>query len=166
MRVNIISPATEDDEGGRLVGWFDPDRAERFDQARTWDGNNRVGVITRSDFVDEYLYRTAAGRWVLNHDAHRCNNGPNTYRYLTEEEAQDWLIRSEVNDEAVTRFFGELPDEPPAPGRPEIGPAFSVRFPADLLARVDAAAAEAGITRAAWLREAAEVELDLAAARP
>lgn len=43
------------------------------------------------------------------------------------------------------------------PGRPSIGgPTFSVAFPRDLLDRVDAAAKEAGLTRAAWLRKIAE----------
>ena len=41
-------------------------------------------------------------------------------------------------------------------GRPAVGPTFSVRFPADLLARVDAAAKSSGQSRAEWLRWAAE----------
>ena len=44
-------------------------------------------------------------------------------------------------------------------GRPEIGPAFSVRFPAALLDRVDTAAAAEGRTRAGWLRASAEDRL-------
>lgn len=44
-------------------------------------------------------------------------------------------------------------------GRPEIGPAFSVRFPEDLLARIDADTATVGISRASWLRTAAEERL-------
>jgi hypothetical protein len=44
-------------------------------------------------------------------------------------------------------------------GRPEIGPAFSVRFPAVLLDRVDAAAAAEGRSRAGWLRASAEDRL-------
>lgn len=44
-------------------------------------------------------------------------------------------------------------------GRPEIGPAFSVRFPAALLDRVDKAAAAEGRTRAGWLRASAEDRL-------
>ena len=44
-------------------------------------------------------------------------------------------------------------------GRPEIGPAFSVRFPAALLDRVDTAAAAEGRTRAGWLRASAEERL-------
>ena len=41
-------------------------------------------------------------------------------------------------------------------GRPSVGPVFQVRFPEDLLAGVDRAAAGEGLTRAAWLRVAAQ----------
>lgn len=41
-------------------------------------------------------------------------------------------------------------------GRPEIGPAFSTRFPADLLCKVDDAAAVRNESRAEWLRVAAQ----------
>lgn len=45
------------------------------------------------------------------------------------------------------------------PGRPEIGPAFSVRFPPGLLARVDTAATALGVSRAEYLRGLAEKAL-------
>lgn len=45
------------------------------------------------------------------------------------------------------------------PGRPQIGPAFVVRFPPDLLGRVDQAAADISTSRAGWLRAAAEDQL-------
>src|SRR6478752_5771639 len=41
-------------------------------------------------------------------------------------------------------------------GRPAVGPAFQVRFPEELLARVDRAAEGEGLTRAGWLRAAAQ----------
>ena len=40
----------------------------------------------------------------------------------------------------------------PGVGRPEIGPAFSVRFPEDLLERIDAASASVGVSRASRAR--------------
>lgn len=46
-----------------------------------------------------------------------------------------------------------------APGRPQIGPTFVIRFPPDLLARVDQAAADTSTSRAGWLRRAAEEQL-------
>lgn len=45
------------------------------------------------------------------------------------------------------------------PGRPEVGPAFSVRFPADLMDKIDTAATDSRTSRAGWLRHAAEEQL-------
>jgi len=44
-------------------------------------------------------------------------------------------------------------------GRPEVGPAFSLRFPPDLLGKVDEAAAAEGVTRAAWIRAATQTRI-------
>lgn len=111
MRVNIYSSADEYGEGaGQLIGWFNPESSQRFDQAREWDGNNMVGVITRSQFTDQYLYRTAGGRWVLNHDARNEYNGPDYYMFVSNDEARVWLLRNNLND-VVEEFFGPLEEE-------------------------------------------------------
>lgn len=149
-RINVYS--VDEYDGKTLEGWFDPDRSERFDQDTRWDGNNHVGVITGSQFIDEYLYRTPGGRWVLNHDAHRYCNGPDTYRFLADTEARDWLLRSERNDEAVEKYFGEVAEES-GPGRPEIGKPINVRLGDELLARVDAEAARRDTSRADTIRD-------------
>ena len=44
-------------------------------------------------------------------------------------------------------------------GRPAIGPQINVAIPPELLARVDAAARKAGISRSAWIRRAVEAAL-------
>ncbi|MFJ6437780.1 hypothetical protein [Streptomyces sp. NPDC091416] len=44
-------------------------------------------------------------------------------------------------------------------GRPSIGPAINVSYPADLLSRIDAMACQAGLQRAPWLRQAAAAEV-------
>lgn len=158
-RINITET---DEDGARLVGWFDPAKSELFTQGEEWDGNNNVGVITRSQWIDQYLYRTRAGRWVLNTDATRYHNGADSYRYITDDEAQEWLIRSEVNDEALARYFGELPDEPPAPakpGRPAVGDQIKIAMPADMLAAIDADATAQGVSRSEWIRRACAAAL-------
>jgi len=136
-----------------LAGWFDPTKAEVFEQDKRWDGNNMVGVITGSQWIDEYLYRTKGGRWVLNHDAHRYRGGPDTYQFLTDAQAKDWLLRSECNDDAVERFFGEIEEEH-GPGRPGIGEQVCFTIPADDLAEIDAIAGRDGLARSATLRNA------------
>lgn len=134
-----------------LIGWFNPDAATRYEQGMEWNGESMVGVITGSEWVDEYLYHTKGGRWILNNDAHRYHNGPDTYRFITDEQARNWLITSQVNDAAIAEHFGELEDER-GPGRPEVGPAFSLRFPADLLAKVDQTAKTNNVSRAEQIR--------------
>lgn len=150
-RINVYADA-------ELAGWFDPDSAERFDQDTEWDGHNSIGVITKSQWVDEYLYRTKGGRWVLNEDAHRYMNGPDTYRFITDDEAKDWLLRSVCNDEAVERFFDKIEEER-GPGRPKIGNEVLVRL-GDLLGPVDDYAARTALNRAEAIRDLINLGLD------
>jgi hypothetical protein len=155
-RINVYTTADDSDYAAydakpELLGWFDTASAELFEQDKRWDGSNMVGVITGSQWVDEYLYRTKGGRWVRNRDARRYMNGPDTYEFITDEQARDWLLRSEANDEAAERFFGPVEDER-GPGRPEIGGAVHVRFGEELLAMVDAYAAGRSISRAEAIR--------------
>jgi hypothetical protein len=160
-RVNVYSQTDEWSEGKpELLGWFDPASAERFEQAKEWDGNNIIGVITGSQWIDEYLYRTKGGRWIRNHDAHRYMNGPDTYEFLTDEQAKDWLLRSGNHDDVIERFFGDIPEEN-GPGRPEIGSAVHVRL-GGLLTAVDAYAEANGIKRAEAVRRLVADGLDSA----
>jgi hypothetical protein len=156
-RVNIYKSYTdyeyEGDGAPQLIGWFDPSKAEVFEQDKRWDGNNMVGVITGSQWVDEYLYRTKGGRWVRNHDATRYCNGNAVYEFLTDAQAKDWLLRSECNDDTVERFFGEIEEER-GPGRPKVGEQVCFTVPADDLAAVDAMAERYGEARSAVLRKA------------
>lgn len=143
-----------------VIGWFDPAKSTRFDQGQRSDGRNLLGTVTGSQWVDESLYRTASGRWVLNIDRTKINYGPDTYRFLTDDEARDWLIRSEINDDALVEHFGDVPDESgPRPGRPAIGGQIKVSMAPDMLAQIDAAATTAGVTRSEWIRRACAAAL-------
>jgi len=156
-RINIYKSYTDYEYEGTgepvLLGWFDPAKAEVFEQDKRWDGNNMVGVITGSEWIDEYLYRTKGGRWVRNHDAHRYCNGPDTYEFLTDEQAKDWLLRSECNDDAVERFFGVIEEER-GPGRPKVGEQVCFTVPAEDLTAIDEIAAYITSSRSAVLRDA------------
>lgn len=168
-RINVYSQPDEygtfgsPGAGPELLGWFDDDKAEIFHQDKRWDGSNMIGVITGSQWVDEYLYRTKGGRWVRYHDAHRAYNGPRVYEFLTDKQARDWLLRSECNDDAVQRFFGEIEEER-GPGRPKIGGKALISIGDDLLGQVDAYAKENGTARAEVVRIA--LGEFLTAARP
>lgn len=150
-RVNISY--TDPDTQETVTGWFDPSSGDSFEEGTEWDGNNHIGVCSgiQASVGGETLWRTAKGRWVLNRDARSYFNGPNAYRFLTDAEAKEWLVRSEVNDEALEKYFGGLEDEA-GPGRPKIGPPISLAFPEKMIADVDARAQELSISRAELVR--------------
>ena len=172
-RINV----TDSDGYGHVVGWFNIDTATGYPEGTRWDGRNKVSLATGAYSEHEFLYHTAGGRWVVNHWS-QWQGRPEWYHFVTDEDAREWLIRCEypeaeveaatgvpvesesvvyrVGDREWLTWRGDLPVQERGPGRPEIGPAFSVRFPADLLARVDAAAEAAHVSRAGWLRDVAE----------
>lgn len=142
-RVNIFNEFRE------LVGWFDSKKAERFEEATEWDGSNHISIATGSQWDHEALYRTVGGRWVL-HRWSQWQGRPETYRFLTDQEAQTWLLAND-EDEAVERFFGEIEEER-GPGRPEIGPEIGVRLPQAMLDRIDGLVERGVTTRAEVVR--------------
>lgn len=155
-RINVFS-----NDGAARLGWFDLDTAEVVQiEGTQWDGHNMRGVISGLQTTTAALYRTKGGRWVENVDARR-EGGTETWRFLTDTQARNWIIASGADDaeDNLAKWFPETPDEEgPAPqgGRPAIGPTINVAYPRDLLDKIEAAAKEAGMSRAAWLRKVAE----------
>jgi hypothetical protein len=161
QRINVYADpdldfdAAYDATGRRLLaGWFDRDKAVKFDQDRYHDGHNWVSVATGSQWHDEWVLRTAQGRWVLGSYSRYNSDHQEHYRFVTVDQAREWLLRN-GHDEAVEQYFGEVEEEtgPNLGGRPEIGPAINVRLPKDLLARVDRSAADRGLSRAEAIRQ-------------
>ncbi len=152
------------DPDGGAVGWFRPDRATRYEERTRWDGNNHASLAAGHWADHEELYRTAQGRWVL-HWWSQWQGIQDTWRYIGEGEAESWLIRCEYDDEEVAAATGRRPEEERGPGRPEIGPAFSVRMPSDLTRRLDDEATRRGLSRAGLIRELVEAALVDTAAR-
>jgi len=163
-RINVYRHYSEDDyyqesqaaySMGRefrpaLEGWFDYDKAERFAENTEWNGSNHISVQTGSQWDHEALLRTKQGRWVLMTYSNRQGVMEKTYRFVSDGDAREWLIRN--NDDAVvTRFFGEIEEER-GPGRPAIGDRVEVRFDGPLLAMVDTYAEQRGIARAEAIR--------------
>lgn len=157
-RINVY--AHDEIDGRYLAGWFDLDKAEQFDAGKEWDGNNMVSKATGYQGHDEWLLRTAGGRWVLGHSNHDLRTGPagDWYEFTYEDKAREWLLRNELDDDAV-RLFGPIEPER-GPGRPEIGPAVNTRIPDDILAQVDRYASEGGVSRAAMIRNLLVEALD------
>jgi len=157
-RTNIYSRPNPDDydpDAPRLLGWFDPDTAvEQIPEDTRWDGNNHRGVMSGLQCGYEELYRTKGGRWVRHYNARNEYNGPEYYEFFDDEQAQGWLLEN-GSDAVVAKYFGPVEPER-GPGRPEVGPAFSLRFPRELLARLDQVAATEGASRAAKIRQLVE----------
>ena len=159
MRTNITDPET-----GQYAGHFKKARADRIDAPSDWSEahGDTISQATGSQWVDETLYRTAGGRWVLNHDRSRLHGGSDTYRFVTPEEAEQWMLNCGVEDETIARFFRV--EEEVVYGRPEVGPQVNLRMPEDLRGRIDAAAEAANMTRAEWMRWACDFACELLAA--
>lgn len=150
-RVNIF------DEHRELIGWFDDSKAECFGEATRWDGSNHISIATGSQWDHEALYRTVGGRWVL-HRWSQWQGRPETYQFITDQEAHTWLLVNQ-EDEVVERFFGKIEDER-GPGRPEIGPEVYTRLPADMIEQLDAAAKLADVSRAEIIRRVLDEALE------
>lgn len=143
---------------GEFAGWFDGDKAEWIHSGTRWNGENVISCATGSQWVDEYLVRTAGGRWVIYRDASRYHDGRRSARYVTEDEAREWAVRAEADESEISQHFPALPEEVQY-GRPEVGPQVVVRMGTDMRDAIDARAAEAGVTRAQWMRDALSAAL-------
>ncbi|MFI6793695.1 hypothetical protein ACIBG4_40825 [Nonomuraea sp. NPDC050383] len=145
-----------DEYDGRILeGWFDPEKAERFEEATRWDGNNHVSLVAGGQFEHEALYRTTSGRWVLKHWS-QWQGRETTHEFISSDRARQWLLTCE-HDDVVEKHFGELEEES-GPGRPKIGEPINIRLGEDLQTRVDAAALP-GEKRAATVRRLLEKAL-------
>jgi len=85
--------------------WFDPDKAEHWDEDRRWDGNNHVSVATGSQWDHEELYRTAGGRWIL-HSWSQWQGSTPSYLEIDAGDAARWLAKNEHEppDECAAEF--------------------------------------------------------------
>lgn len=156
-RITIYSTRVNSEGGYDRLGWFDLDAAEHvLEENSRWDGQNMRGVISGMQINRAQLYRTSGGRWVENQDSRPEFNGPNVWRFLTDDEAREWMIKSggAEAEESLAKWFPDTPEEsgPNLGGRPTVGPKVEVRLDPDTLAKVDARATEEGVKRAEMLR--------------
>ncbi|MGW7504415.1 hypothetical protein ACWGIR_23180 [Streptomyces albidoflavus] len=162
-RVTIYS--TEPGAEGKRLGWFDLDAAQVVQVEGThWNGSSLRGVLSGLETETAALYRTKGGRWAENVDSRR-EDGSDQWRFLTDDQAREWIMSCGADnaEDTLAIWFPETPDEAgpgPQGGRPPIGPAINVAYPQDLLNRVEAAAKREKLSRAEWLRRAAEKALD------
>jgi hypothetical protein len=129
--------------------YFDLDKVERWDGAKSWDGQNNADINVGAN-AGQAILRTAGGRWVL-HSWSNWVGTPDSYNWATDEQAQEWLLFN-GHDNAATAHFGPAAEER-AVGRPEIGGRVCVRL-GELVDPLDAWAAENGMSRADAVRYA------------
>lgn len=80
---------------------IDTDKASQsWKESTDWNGSNRIGRVTRSQWHDQMLYRSRKGRYYVEHRS--CVQGQTDHvEWVSDEEAARWLL---LNDE-------ELPDD-------------------------------------------------------
>jgi hypothetical protein len=152
-RVSVYETTHEGGNYGetKLAGWFNYAQAARWSDADyNGDGSGGAGR-------GEAVMLTAGGKWVLERWT-RWQGERDTYEYISDETARDWLLRN-GEDAAVREHFAELAEEEDRrPGRPGIGGAVHVRL-GELVGRVDAYAAANGLSRAEAVRKLVEAGL-------
>lgn len=137
------------------VGHFDPDRADWYDEATRFNGENTVSVNTGKQWAHEQLARTAGGVWV-KHTWSQWRGVEKRWWFITPDEAREWLTRNEHDAEVMEDVTGgTMPEEsaPPKYGRPKIGDGIKVALPDDTVAALDRLAKTADQTRAAYVRD-------------
>lgn len=134
--------------------YFDLDKASSWEGRREWDGANRADVNVGAN-AGQNLYRTAGGRWVLGSWSSYVST-PDSYEWVTDEKAHEWLLYND-HDDAAQEHFGPAAEERAA-GRPMIGARICVRL-GDHLTAVDAYAKDRGISRADAVRQLVEQAL-------
>lgn len=76
--------------------WFDAEKAERFEEARFFDGTNLRSKATGEKWDHEELYRTAGGRWILHHWSQWAGS-VDSWREISPAAAAAWLVRNEYD---------------------------------------------------------------------
>ena len=84
----------QDEHGDPTGQWFDPSKAQRWDEATWWDGSNHVSRATGSQWDHEALFRTGGGAWIVNRWS-QWQGSRESYQEVRPSEAAIWLVRNE-----------------------------------------------------------------------
>ena len=72
------------------------------------------------------------------HHWSRWQGHPDTHRFLTDDQARDWLLRNETDDAEIERVTGEVVESERGPGQPRIGTPIKVTLPDEHIEALDA----------------------------
>lgn len=70
--------------------WFDPSKAQSFEEDTRWNGNNHISCATGSQWEHETLYRTPSGRWILERTSQWQGSLP-SWEEISAQRAAEWL---------------------------------------------------------------------------
>ncbi len=83
----------ETDDGASVI--VDTANAQAsWEEATRWNGSNHISVATGSQWEHETLYRSAKGRYYIEHTSQWQGSTPSA-RFVSEEEAARWLLANE-----------------------------------------------------------------------
>lgn len=146
----------DEDATRHLDGHFETDTATLYREDTHWDGQNNRSVHSGGQHHHEGLYRTEGGRWVL-HTWSQWVGIADTYAFISDDAAKDWLIVN-GNDDAVKEHFGEIEKER-GPGQPRIGDDLKVVFPDQQRTAIKALAISLNVSQAEMVRRLCDVGL-------
>lgn len=92
--------------------WFSSETAQLFKEDTYWNGNNWISKATGSQWAHESLYRTAGGRFILNHWSN-WQGSSETYEEIGNEEAAVWFSKNglEPHPACIMKVTIELSDK-------------------------------------------------------
>jgi hypothetical protein len=97
----------ETDDGTEVV--VDTANAtDSWKEETRWNGNNHISRATGSQWEHETLYRSAKGRYWIEHTS-QWQGSTDTARFVDEREAAVWLLRNEHDlPEALEAYADEV----------------------------------------------------------
>jgi len=87
-------------------GWFDLNRATKYEEDQMWDGNNYRSKATGDKFTHQALFKTASLHWVL-HSWSQWQGSVPTWSTIPEEDAFRWLIANGYGHEVPEKFLAQ-----------------------------------------------------------
>ena len=77
--------------------WFDPDKAEVFNESTWWNGNNHISKATGSQIHHQKLYKTAGKKWFLYEWSDYSKIG-DSIEEVNHEFVANWMLKNEYTD--------------------------------------------------------------------